>query len=172
GRAAPCTRRGSPAPLGARRRPRCSPGCRWRPCPRAARTGSPPRCPASRPRPPRGPPRRGRDGSSREARRSRGGRHGRARRRGDRSAGPGRGASHERATGAARSGEASAAFPQETASLFILVVAPEELVGAFLLAERTAEAAHGAVVTDPLEADGALVEAYVLVAHLAGKAFH
>ena len=43
---------------------------------------------------------------------------------------------------------------------------------ALSLAEGAAVTAHGAVVTDPFEADGALMEPYFLITDLAGKAFH
>jgi hypothetical protein len=60
--------------------------------------------------------------------------------------------------------------PLVTLNALLVVVTEEELVRAQLGAEHPAEVPDRAVVADPPEADGALVQAGVLIAGLANHA--
>jgi hypothetical protein len=62
--------------------------------------------------------------------------------------------------------------PLAANGLFIVVVPEEEAVGALLAAEDAAHAAPTALVAHPLEADGTLVEALLLVVDVTGDTVH
>src|SRR5690349_876243 len=56
--------------------------------------------------------------------------------------------------------------------VLLVVVPEEEAVGAFLAAEDAPHAAATAVVADPLEADGTLVEPLLLIVDATGDTVH